>query len=448
MKRVGMQKLLALSVLLAISPLKAQDNLNQRGIFAFNNGDYETALEIFEEIEANGNATESTQYNIAVSLYRLGRYEDSRRRFVELQDEPQWRELVNYNLGLVMEAMGEEDRALSYYRSAADQSQHEKIRSLARLKIDSLNQDDTRQQTPVAGVQIQNDVAKDWAALVKLSGGVNSNATSLADDLIDETSNTEDTFAEILLYGHKYLIGNQRDGLRLYGLAFDRAYEEFRYLDSRIAGVGMVYEKPFAGFDTEMGVRYTQTRLVSETVANQLQLNLGISKRLSVGTFSLDYFASDFDAGKSFQQIDGTQQRIEVDWSKRWNDVNFRLRYRHETNDREDLSRGAAFASYSPDRDSLRGEFRWQISNRVSSKLYYEITDSDYQQTNTLRDSDGTVRSQIRENEKQQAGVTFNYQINSHWRLSADVRHTDADDNYKLYSYDQKVAAIGIEWQP
>lgn len=448
MKQPGLKKILALAVLLSISPLKAQDDLNQRGISAFNNGDYESALTIFQEIEANGNATQSTQYNIAVSLYRLGRYEESQSRFIALQGEPQWNELVNYNLGLVLEAMGEEDQALVYYRSAAAQTRHEKIQSLARTKINTLTQESVQQQTPVAGVQIQNDTARDWAGLIKFSGGVNSNATSLADDLIDETSSTEDSFGEFLLYGHKYLIGNQRDGLRLYGLAFDRAYSDFQYLDSRIAGVGLVYEKPLAGFDTEVGMRYTRTQLVSETVANQLQLNLGISKRLPIGTFSLDYFASDFDAGDAFQQVDGTQQRIELDWAKRWGDINMRLRYRHETNDREDLRRGNAFASYSPDRNSLRGEVHWNMSSRFSSRVFYEITDSDYNRTNVLRDSDGTVKSQVRENERQQAGVTLNYKINSHWRLSADLRHSDVDDNYSLYSYDQEVASIGIEWQP
>ncbi len=109
--------------LIASLSLNAQDSERQpgqqttveTGIAAFNEGDYQQALSAFRQAEAAGNASLSVDYNIAVSLYRLGEYDEAERRFIDLGQEARWETLVNYNLGLLYEARGEESQARHYY---------------------------------------------------------------------------------------------------------------------------------------------------------------------------------------------------------------------------------------------------------------------------------------------------------------------------------------------
>src|SRR3989338_855471 len=113
----GFRRTLGISVLLATIPVLAQNssqNSNQNGnqsaagssagIEAFNQGNYEQALGLFEAAERAGDQSDSLDYNIAVSLYRLGRYEEAKERFLLLVDKPEWQGLVRHNPGLVAAA--------------------------------------------------------------------------------------------------------------------------------------------------------------------------------------------------------------------------------------------------------------------------------------------------------------------------------------------------------
>ncbi|MGB4246923.1 MAG: hypothetical protein WBJ75_04300 [Pseudohongiellaceae bacterium] len=446
----GFRRTLGISVLLATIPVLAQ-NSNQNGnqsaagssagIEAFNRGNYEQALGLFEAAERAGDQSDALDYNIAVSLYRLGRHEGAKERFLLLVDKPEWQVLVRYNLGLVAEAQRDNALAVEYYRFSAQQQENERVSALAQQKLDALEQQSS--QAPVAATSSR----RNWASLVSLSGGQDSNASSLADDLLESTSSAEDTFRELLLYGHVQVTGQQGNGVRVYGLGFDRVFDTFDHLDSRVLGIGAVYEKPLGNYLFEGGIRATNTTLDSRDVADQWQLSAGLSRRFEFGTMNTSYAYSRFDAGSDFAQIDGDQHMIELGWRKQLGDVNLRSRYRYETNAREDLERTGAFASYSPDRHGLRLEARWQVTQSWSTGLIAEHIHSRYDDANRLRDTDGQIREEKRVNKQSRVTADVSYRFNQHWRAKAEYQYTDQRDNFDIYAYDKHRVLGTVEFQ-
>ncbi|MDP2142473.1 MAG: tetratricopeptide repeat protein [Gammaproteobacteria bacterium] len=447
------RKILSVSVLLATLPVLAQTTQNaasavavsNEGIAAFNQGNYQQALEFFEQAERAGDQSNSLEYNIAVSLYRLGRYEEAKERFNVLVDKPEWQVLVRYNLGLVAEAQQERAVAMQYYRLSAQQQENDRVNALAQQKLVALEQQGSA--ITAANTTASASAPNRWAGLISATAGQDSNASSLADDLLESASSAEDYFHELLVYGHVQLAGRQGNGFRIYGLGFHRAFNEFDHLDSLVLGIGGVYEKPVGNYLFEGGLRATTTSLDSRDVADQWQINAGLSRRFDFGTVNTSYAYSRFNAGKDFAQIDGDQHVVELGWRKQFGEFNLRSRYRYETNARDDLQRDGAFASYSPNRHGIRLEARWQATQALSTGVIAEHIHSRYDGENRLRDTDGQIRHEQRINKQSKLTADVAYRFNRHWRAKAEYQYTDQRDNFDIYAYDKHRVLGTVEFQ-
>lgn len=423
--------------------VSAQDQSStKQGLSAFEAGDYSQALEHFEQAEAAGDGDQSTDYNIAVSLYRLGRLNEAEARFLELVDVPRWQILVRYNLGLVYEAKGETDKARQYFTLSAQQQEQERVQQLANNKLSSL-----ANETAITDEVQMNSAQKKWAALVDMTGGVDSNASTLADDVLEKSDRGEDSFTQALLYSHYYLAGQRGDGLRLHGLAFGKQFSELDFLDSTVVGGGLTWEHPLWGWQSEVGVTALSTSLDGDKVADQLQLRGAVWKRFQPGTFRIGMNYSDFRAGDRFSQIEGEQARLELTWGKRFAKAVTSVRYRHEWNNRDDLMRNGGFASYSPVRNGLRGRMDWHHTDKWRTRLEAEFIASDFPDINVLRDIDGSVKRAARENRRLRLGVGVAYQFADHWLTELEYRHEDVNDEFDLYTYDKDLIQASLQYE-
>lgn len=405
----------------------------QEGIAAFNRSEYQRALDDFRRAEQEGNTSKSLQYNIAVSLYRLGYLDQARQYFEALAQEAEWTVLANYNLGLVAESAGDMATARRYFESSATQQEHERVREAAARKL-------AAQRSPVSQ-------PRRWAAITSLSGGWDSNATSLADDLLESRSRADDYYHEQLIYGHWQATGRARDGARVYGLVYNRGFGDFNYLNSQVLSLGSVYELPWRGFATEAGVRTNVTRLDDRRVAEQYQMHLGASREIGGATLSGRYAFSRFEAAPRFRQIHGYQHRLDVDWRRRVGDMALRIRYRYDINDREDLRRGGAFASYSPERHGIRVESRYHFTDTLNAALQLEHRNSRFDGINRLRDTNGEVRERGRVSRQNRVTLDTNYRLTSNWRLRGEYQYTDQRDNFALYTFDKHRVSATIEYR-
>jgi hypothetical protein len=437
-----LRKAVGLSILLATLPAIAQNSeSNGEGIAAFKAGNYQQALVHFQQAERSGSSSDSLDYNIAVSLYRLGRFNEAKERFRTIADKPDWQVLVRYNLGLVAEAQNDRAEAIQLFRLSVQQQVNERVAALAQQKLNSFA---TQNPGPALAV---NATPKRWASLISLSGGTDSNASSLADDLLDSRNSAEDSFHELLLYGHYQIVGRQGDGMRIYALGFDRSFTMFEHINSRVLGVGATYEKPIGSFLFETGLRATSTTLDTRDVATQSQFNIGVSRQFAIGNLKANIAVSQFDASDEFAQIDGDQQLTELTWRKQFGSVSLRGRYRFETNSRENLTRANAFSSYSPDRQGLLLETRWQASKNLNFTLSAEQIDSSHDEANRLRDTDGKIREEMRETTQSKWTVDASYRFNRHVRAKVEYQYTDQRDNFDIYAYDKDRVMGSIELQ-
>ena len=78
----------------------------ERGIAAFQSGDYAAALQSFLEAQRAGLDTAGLHYNLGATYYRLQRYPEAEREFQALARDPAWAALAGYNLGLIALCLG------------------------------------------------------------------------------------------------------------------------------------------------------------------------------------------------------------------------------------------------------------------------------------------------------------------------------------------------------
>jgi hypothetical protein len=424
--------LLFFSCLLAVAPLPAagKPNLVQQGTAAFQRGAHGEALEFFMRAEQAGRGTETVEYNIAVCLYRLQRFKEAQPRFIKLSKHAKWRDLAHYNLGLVAEAAGEHEDAAKWYRLAADGAT-EKLRLLAERKLAQLQ---------------AARASRDWMTLLSLSLGHDSNAASLADEM-QSAANAADNYSEWLAYGQRYFKGRAGAGLKFYALGFDRRHEDFNSLDSRVAGLGLAREFPWRDYKAEAGIRLTRTLVDSNVLADQLQAGMSLSRPLAEGTLSLAYLPSRYFSGDRYSQIEGWQQRLEANWTRRFNTVTLETRYRFETNDRNDLRRDGSFSSYSPVRNSIMGKLDRKLSDSFNLSLALEYTRGNYSGENRLRDTDGEVKQAARSNEQSRIAAGCAYRWSQGWRLKGEYEYIDTEDTFDLYTYNKNRLNATLEYQ-
>lgn len=445
---LGRMAVLCLFGLLVTMPLAAAQGREtaEQGLIAFKNGEYRQALDYFLQAEQAGNNSESLQYNIAVSLYRLKRYRESEARFKAMIEQPKWQPLAHYNLGLLAEAKGDIETAKKWFSLGAAQQQYEKLRILSNQKLEEL----TVKTAPVpAGKKdaVLTRGRRNWMALFNLSMGNDSNASSLAGELVENRSNAKDSYSEWLAYAQTYLNGKAGEGLKLYGMGFSRQYSDFDHLNSQVTGLGLAREFPWEAFKVEGGVRLTHVRVDSKQLANQLQGKLGLSRVTDAGVFSLAYLPSRFFASNAYQQIDGWQHCLEAGWTRQFDVLTFKARYRLESNDRDDLRRNGSFASYSPDRSGLKAQLDWKVDASFELGFSLERIRSNYDDENRLRDTDGQIKQASRSTEQVKLSAELRYRWNKRWRAKGEYEYVDTEDNFDLYTYDKNRISAALEYQ-
>jgi len=105
----------------ALGPLEQNHPRVEAGTEAYEQGDYQRALEAYDEAAVEQPQDARVQYDRGLSLYKLGRQEEARvalRRAAELDREGALAGKVHYNLGNVEAAAGDTAQAVKELRAA------------------------------------------------------------------------------------------------------------------------------------------------------------------------------------------------------------------------------------------------------------------------------------------------------------------------------------------
>lgn len=408
-------RVLLFSVLLAFGngAFAATGNDWDSGSQAFENGDYAAALVFFELARDKGLEGPAVHYNIAVSQFKLGRYDAAGRTFSLIVHQfPKMRGLAEYNLGLVARRLGDRNEARVHFLAAyALSPDNRTIRVLASRRLRELEPDvrSAARWTGAFGVRAGND---DNIAL-RDEAGLPVGTTA--------DSPMADVFAT--LQGP----WNGRSGFRVDAGAYLVKYFNAEEFDQSEIRGGVFYDWRSNDWRVQFGIHASAGTLGGDAFDRKAGARARIVRYIARNAaMDLRYTYDDVtDADSLFAGIAGSRQQFEVRYRWYSNSHRVQLRYQLETNDR--LNPGV-----SPDRNRFAIDYRYQPEEGVGYEAGIDMRNSDYDELTTPREEDlFTFR----------AALTYTFRSN--WQVVLAYRGSDNDSTDDTFSYDRTQITLG-----
>jgi len=382
------------------------------GSAAFAAGNYRAALDHFISARDEGVEGPAVHYNIAVSQFKLGQYDEAGNNFQLIANRfPQMEGLAEYNLGLVANRQGRRDDAALHFLRAYKASDDEKIQVLASNRIREL--------------EPEVRTVSRWSSALGIRAG-NDDNIALSDEAgVPVGTTTEspmvDAFASVI--GPR----SGRDGLRFRGSAYVIKYADADEFDQSELLAGGFYEWRRRNWRAELGAHATTSTLGGDAFDRKVGADARIVRYFGDNNvLDLRYAYDDVSEGDSvFAGIAGSRQRIDARY--RWYRQTHRvqLRYVVETNDRRD-------PSVSPARSAVIVDYRYRPLQGLGYEAGVQLRDSEYADIATPRDEDLVTLF-----------GTLSYAFSNDWSVLFDFRQSDNESTDPAYAYDRLQFTLG-----
>lgn len=402
---------------------------HEAGIEAFEAGDYQRALRHFEQAEAEGVRTPNLRYNLGVTYYRLGQYQEAEEAFRSLTRNPDWRHLALYNLGLIAEARGDRQAAVDYYTRVRETAGGSGVGERAARKLEGLGE----------GVSSSAGWSySEFSAAV----GYDDNVVLAPEDSQD-VSEQGDLFIDLYGLTSVYVSGDRDDGVRLDADAFTRLYaSETEYSFTSVSG-GLSRHKEYAPWHTSMGLRASVELAESELYALVPAAVLKGERRFGSYRLKLSNTLSWIEGGNDYDHLTGVQNQLRARLEKRFSGGKTYAGVGLEYNDRDDLSEQNEFFSYSPLRSDIHAGLDYSVAQEWTLILYGQYRKSLYPDENRVN-VDGTLTEEKREDDRILVSVRGEYDVSRNVIGFAEYTRTDNDSNFSRYSYESNRIMVGV----
>lgn len=380
---------------------------------AFDEGDYASALQFFEKARDAGLDGPAVHYNVAVSQFKLGRYESAGQTFTLIARRfPQMRGLAEYNLGLVARRLGNTSEARAHFLRAYQFSPDNRvIRVLSSRRLRELEPDvrTTSRWTGAIGVRAGHD---DNVAL-RDDAGLPSGVTA--------ESPMADVFA--MIQGP----WNGRSGFRLEGSAYLVRYFDADEFDQSDIRGRVFYDWRPNDWRMQVGVHASTGTLGGDAFDRKIGTEAMAIRYLGRNAaIDLRYIYDDVsDADAQFAGISGSRQQVDARYRWYRDGRRLQIHYGLETNDRTD-------PGVSPDRTRIGIGYRYLPITGIGYGAGVEKRKSDYDDLVTPREEDMLTLS-----------ATLTYALASNWQLLFEVRHSDNDSTDPTFTYKRTQMTIG-----
>jgi hypothetical protein len=406
--------LAALLLLHAFAPRVVADVAEDwaSGQQAFAAGDFESALLYFEMARDAGQGGVAVHYNIAVSQFKLGRFEDARRSFGYVAaNYPKMRGLAEYNLGLVERRLGDTAAARQHFIVAWDLSAgDETLQSLAAAMLDEL----------------EPPQRADWYGAVGLRAGHDDNV-ALRDSLgLPAGVTAESPMADLFLSGGVNPPGF--GGLWFDGSVYAITYPDADDFDQSEFRLGGLYAWRPGDWRLETSAHFVYGTLGGTGFEREIALGARAVRYVGEhGALDLHYRYDDIDEDDPlFAGIAGSRQRLDLRYRWYRDDHTVILRLGAENNDRAD-------PGVSPSRTRFQADYRYQPSNGWGFEAGLGLRASDYDDLDVARTEDLATIS---------AALTRT--IANVWLLALQYQYSENDSNDPVYSYERNLITLGV----
>lgn len=401
-----------------------------KGIAAFQSADYHQALEDFLQARAAGLHSTQLGYSLGATYYRLGQYAPAKREFESLQQDTRLAALVHYNLGLIASAQGSNATALDEYRRAYAEAAQPDIRRLAAAEISRL--------TPHR--------VSTWIGYTQLSTGYDDNVAFAPESGVTGPAHQGSGLISILAGGAGQLTGTYADGLRVFGSYYRADYPRLSLYDQTLMNLGTQYRRTVAGWSLQArlsGGAATLGGADFETLGTlrfALDHRLAASQQLAVG-----YQYQRVHAAAAYDYLGGWQQQLFIEDQITGSGYQAVIGYRHESNQRNDLTLGGEFLSASPIRNRVYAHVTWRPGGAWSWNLALICEKSLYGKPDVLESGSGTT-ALTRADTLYIGNIGAEYSLAESWRLGIAYRYLRNASNLSIYSYRSNRYSISLEY--
>jgi tetratricopeptide (TPR) repeat protein len=389
----------------------------ERGVLQYRAGDYASALYLFQLARAQGNRNPNLSFDIALTLYQLGRDDEARRAFENLYFEPGYESIAEYHLGLIAVRTGDRDAAMTSLRRTATGAEHAPLRRLAEAALTRLD-----------GLLPRPSID----AYASLGAGFDTNAGYQSDDL-QEQSDSADSYYEAVGVLDYPLSG----GLFLLGGLHVRQYADFADYSQQTGHVAV---------GTETGGRHWRASLTGRAEASffggELLHNAGMiivqgRRRAGPGTFIARASSARFVADNLYPELDGWRHRVGLDFTLSRATVGYQI----DVNDRADLRSEDEFRSRSPTRHQITLRTRHPLASRLTLEWRARYRYSHYGQDDRFGDT--RVR---RKDSLAETGLEGRWRLSKGMNLLTEARYTRNSSSLDHYEYKRGAGLVSLEW--
>ncbi len=409
--------LTGLSLLISGVATAASNTNFEKGMGYFKQGQYNKAIQAFEQARKKGLKKPALYYNLGVSYFKKGNYGKAESNFKQSLKSKNLKSLSEYNLGLVALKKGDKAGAKKWFKKSAS-SNNKKVAGISMQQLDKLSPKKTTR------------TQKNWYSYASLSYGNNSNI-KLAP--IEVATNTSDSYMDIYASTSGVLSGSYSDGISLDAFAYFINYANIDTYDEKQARLGIYKSKKYADWRTRFGGYYERSTFGNTDFQEIIGLEARGRKKLGeTNTMSLRYRYNDISSlDRIYNYLNGWRQQFRAEYMDYRAADTKKIYYELELNDRQNL----ATRNYSPTRHKIQAIYRMNLSKvwRIGGELSYRY--SEYVPTAT----------QNRQDDRLRAAIEARYRISKVWKVNGRYQRTDNSSTDNLYDYKQNLYYVGIE---
>lgn len=389
------------------------------GVAAFQSGDYTSARSDFLEARAAGYKGVQLDYSLAATCYQLGLYEDAKREFTRLLDEPQIAPLAHYNLGRVAVRQGDVDTAREEFQAAYAQAVEPEIKQLAEAEL----------------ARLPAPVSRPWYGYADLAAGYDDDVAPLPVASLEPPAQQGSPLVSLLAGGGGQLSGSYDDGWQLQGSFYRVDYPRLSRYDQTLLRAGPEFRHATEAWNSIIDLAGSHIIFDDTTFEDSVTGRFEEQRELSpANILGAGYEYERVAGGSNYGYLTGRRRALFLE--DKFNGDTYRalLGYQHETNGRNNLSTGREFFSASPTRNRFYGEFALKYTDDLSLRTAASYEKGIYEEPDVVLNG-GSAFTATRNDDLYTGSIGGSYEFAKGWGLLVEFRYLKNASNIPLYSY-------------
>ena len=404
----------------------------ERGAEEFHAGNYSQALAGFLEARRDGIQAPQLSYDLGVTYYHLGRYDEARREFTSLTSVPSVADLSHYNLGLIAMRQHDEARARAEFSAAYMDAQAPALRTLASAALDSLGPEPTHNPQ--------------WTAFADAGVGYNSNVALTSESTTLTPSHQGSNVYSLLAGAITQLSGNSQQGWQAVGTFYRVDYPLVSQFNQSYLHLGGQYHWSTGNWSNMFGLYAGDITLGGTNFESLATVSADSSHAFASGNSLHAFYRYTRVRGSGgYDYLTGWHQSLGIEGTLQMAHTDLTLGYTFDFNERNNYNAPPQFLSSSPTDNGLYALLNWHLDDATTLFLESDYQHSHFQGADTLSQV-GTSTSIFREDNWWYSALGMNYTFSQHWSLRLDCSFTDNRSNITQYSYHNNQIMASVEY--